>query len=269
MGIEFLSAPLPTKRVVESPVQFGSVDYSDPRIVEALGASGLKGRSTTLWGQIVTALKMAWWLLLLPAVIPRWIVRKVLCAVCGLFCRVRRCIEVIRNAILDGTALLREVTNRRVRALGLVTFIIACTGWGLYGALSWVALVVGYCFCFLPTDLRFFIHLKAELQRAWDVALVSDELETSSTPQPVKIKNTFACRLAVRAISRVGLLSPTKANALVYQKVILDDMRELNVRCADRVRVLPLAIAACLHRPEEVSKVEGCIAQLFSNNTGL
>jgi len=93
-------------------------------------------------------------------------------------------------------------------------------------------------------------------------------LAHTEIPQIVKVKNTFACKLAIRAISKVGLLTPTRANALVYQKVILDDMRTLNVRCADRVRVLPLAIAACLSRPDEVSKVESCIKQLYSTSSG-
>ncbi len=269
MGTEFLSAPLPTKRVVDVAVRFGSVDYSDPKIVAALGDPGLKERTTSWRGQIVTALKMAWWLMLLPVYIPRWAVEKVFRCVRRLCMKVGRCTNVVYDAFIDATALLREVTNMRVRCFAALLFIVACAGWGLVGLMCWLFGLCCYGLCFIPTDVRFFIQLKKDLHRAWDVALTDDDLQTSTEPQRVKVKNTFACRLAVRAISKVGLLSPTKANALVYQKVILDDMRELNVRCADRVRVLPLAIAACLHRPEEVMKVESCIKQLFSNNTGL
>lgn len=95
-----------------------------------------------------------------------------------------------------------------------------------------------------------------------------EEAEASAPVPPVK-RDRFACKLAVRAISRVGLLAPTKANALVYQKVILDDMRELKVRCNDRLRVLPIAIAACLERPEEVKQVERCIKHLTTGSSVL
>lgn len=268
MGTEFLSAPLATRQVVDAAIPFGSVDYTDPHVVAALGVKGLKER-TTFGGQIVTALKMAWWIMLLPVLLPCRLVKKVWDGLCGLVLRVVSCARVGRDAFLDATALFREVINVRVKVLATILLIGACASWGLAGCFIWLGVCVGYVLCFVPTDVRFFIQLKKDMHRAWDVALEAEDLAPAELPQPVKVKNTFACKLAVRAISRVGLLSPTKANALVYQKIILDDMRDLNVRCADRVRVLPLAVMACLHRPEEVVKVEGCIKQLFSNTTGL
>jgi len=249
-----------------------STDFLSSGVAEqaAYDASvGLKERTTRNGGQIVTALKMAWWILFLPALVPYWMLRKVYGALVCILNRFVRCCLVFKEAAVDGTALLREVVNRRVKALFACFLVGACITYGFIGLVYWVVGIAAYAMCFIPTDVRFFIQLKKDLHRAWDVALESEELEKTDQPQPVKIKNTFACRLAVRAISKVGLLAPTKANALVYQKVILDDMRELNVRCADRVRVLPLAIAACLHRPEEVMRVEGCIKQLFANTTGL
>jgi hypothetical protein len=107
-----------------------------------------------------------------------------------------------------------------------------------------------------------------QLGRAWDSALDAKDLPDTMENVTIKAnkRDKFACKIAIRAISKVGLLSPTKANALVYQKVILDEMRALNVRCADRVRVLPLAIAACLERPEEVRRVEGCIKYLTAQS---
>nr|UHS72071.1 MAG: hypothetical protein [Tombusviridae sp.] len=268
MGTEFLSTPLATRQVVDAPVAFGTVDYADPRVVAALGGGGLKER-TTFGGQIVTALKMAWWIMLLPVLLPCRLVKKVWDCLCGFVRRIVSCAVVVKDAFLDATALFREVINIRVKVLAAVLLIGACFSWGLVGLFVWLGICVGYVLCFIPTDVRFFVQLKKDMHRAWDVALEAEDLAPAEVPQPVKIKNTFACKLAVRAISRVGLLSPTKANALVYQKIILDDMRDLNVRCADRVRVLPLAVMACLHRPEEVVKVEGCIKQLFANTTGL
>jgi hypothetical protein len=44
-------------------------------------------------------------------------------------------------------------------------------------------------------------------------------------------------------------------------------MQALKVRHSDRVRVLPLAILACLDRPEEVQKVERCFEHLYTSST--
>jgi hypothetical protein len=129
--------------------------------------------------------------------------------------------------------------------------------------------VSGYVLCFVPTDIKYFLRYRESLSRAWNEVLASGE-ETDlpeSAPEVgfrrvEKGRKGFACRVAVKAISEVGLLKPTKANALVYQKVVLKVLSDMRVRYVDRVRILPHAIAACLDRPEEVSKVEGCIALL-------
>ncbi len=261
MGIKVLST-------ADVPVKFGSVDYSDPLIVQALCGAGLKER-TTVRGQIVTALKMVWWICCLPVVMPfkgvikccnwvRWV-----CTACY------RSSCVVVSSATRNSAVLLELTNMRFRVMGLIGLIWLVISLGLLGILVWGLIVITLFLCFVPTDAKFFLMLKKELSSAWEVALEADDLVSAEVPQPVRVKNTFACKLAVRAISKVGLLSSTKANALVYQKVILDDMRDLNVRCADRVRVLPLAVAACLVRPDEVRRVESCVRQLYSANTGL
>nr|UYL94469.1 MAG: p33 protein [Guiyang tombus-like virus 1] len=249
------------------PVCFGSIDYKDPNIIAALCRPGLKERST-FGGQIVTALKMAIWVLFYPLT---WVyacvarVGRLGCRVVRFFADVAIC---VRRGLENQSSILLELTNKRVKAIAFITFFWAWLAYGITGIIMWNLGVAGLVFCFVPTNARFFLQLKADLNVAWGKALAMDDLVVTDKPQPVKGKNTFACRLAVRAISKVGLLSPTRANALVYQKVILDDMQRLNVRCADRVRVLPLAIAACLRRPDEVEQVESCIKQLYNSSSG-
>jgi len=113
----------------------------------------------------------------------------------------------------------------------------------------------------IPTDYRYYLELKRQLDHAWSQ---TGEIAQDPPVVPKKERNSFACRLAERAISRVGLLTNTKANALVYQKVILDEMKAINVRFSDRVRILPLAVAACLYRPSEVRDVERWIQRFVS-----
>nr|UHS72025.1 MAG: hypothetical protein [Tombusviridae sp.] len=260
MGIGFLSRRI----TADAGIKFGSIDYSDSRIVNALCEPGLKERAT--YGrQIVTALKMVWWILLLPVLAPVRVVKRITGVV-------RRFVHGARSAVASAcaeSAVLLELTNRRCRVVALVSLLVLVYCQGVVGIGLWVCACCIWIGCFVPADARFFLSLRKNLASAWEIALEDGELEKTDIPQPVKVKNAFACRLAVRAISKVGLLSATRANALVYQKVILDDMRELNVRCADRVRVLPLAIAACLDRPKEVSQVESCIRQLYQTPGGL
>jgi hypothetical protein len=261
MSTDFLSAPM----------AFGSLDYTDPRVVRALSAPGLKER-TTFGGQIVTALKMAWWALCLPVVLPFGLGKKIvglILSVLALMCkRVYRCYRVIAVWVSDWVMIGRTLLNKRMRFCVCLTYTVALFTGGFAGCGVLTAIYTCIIACVLPTDVKIYIRLMEDLSRAWDSALDSKELPDTMENITVKAnkRSKFACRLAIRAISKVGLLAPTKANALVYQKVVLDEMRALNVRCGDRVRVLPLAIAACLERPEEVRRVEGCIKYLTTQS---
>lgn len=77
-----------------------------------------------------------------------------------------------------------------------------------------------------------------------------------------KSRNRVACKVAVRAMAKVGLLKATEANAMVYQRVCLDVMAEMRMRYHDRVRILPLAIVACLERGDEVKEGMDTIAHI-------
>lgn len=280
MGIGFLSQRQPTVTRVEVEVPFGSVEYTDPRVVSALTTGGLKEPATER-GQIVTGLKMAWWLLIAPFWLPAWVCRRIISAICSLvmavyrWCarvdqRIRAVVRSLVEVARDIVAICKASFNYRMRALIVGLAIVLGSLFGLLGLLVWAGAVAGWVCCYLPTDFKFYLKFLRKLEDAWTKSLECPELEDQrSVPLAKKERNTFACRLATRAISRVGLLKPTKANALVYQKVILDEMRELNVRYADRLRVLPVAIAACLERPEEVQSIERCIEHLCSASANL
>lgn len=61
----------------------------------------------------------------------------------------------------------------------------------------------------------------------------------------VKRKTPFIIRCAMHARSKVGRLPPTRANELVYQRIILDYFDDIHLRLSDRDRCLAQAIAAC------------------------
>jgi hypothetical protein len=61
----------------------------------------------------------------------------------------------------------------------------------------------------------------------------------------VKRKNAFIIRCAMHARSKVGRLAPTRANELVYQRIILDYFDDIHLRLSDRDRCLAQSIAAC------------------------
>nr|UHS72240.1 MAG: hypothetical protein [Tombusviridae sp.] len=233
--------------------------------------AALKER-TTLRGQIVTALKMVWFVLCAPFRYPYLVVKKlflcVLTVVTHLLSRIVAVFRFGRNWIVDTLTLARIVSNRRIKALSLLVLAISITMFGMLGFLIWVLLIFAYVLCFIPSDARYYVHFFENLQRVWSESLDEHEEIVAKEGMPLAVERKqrtgFACKLAVRAISKVGLLSATKANALVYQKVLLDEMRSLNVRYNDRIRILPLAIAACLDRPEEVRKVEECIKHYTS-----
>lgn len=258
-------------------VPFGSLDYSDPRVVLALTGRGLKERAT-FGGQIVTALKMVtrsilwlvaylgnWflWIVLTPVRFARMAVRLAK----ALERMAREAARCAVDVVVDTWAGMRVVTNRRM--LGLSASIMVALVWcgGLAGLILWVVVIVGYFLCFVPTDIRMYLKFKRKILATWKGELVAPSTEDlplkSEEVTNVKSHRSFACKIATRAISKVGLLSPTRANKLVYQKVCLDIMEGLNVRYVDRVRVLPYAIAACLCRPEEVQDNERCVEHLL------
>ena len=72
---------------------------------------------------------------------------------------------------------------------------------------------------------------------------------------PHRLRPRLACKIAVRAVAKVGLLKRSDANALAYQRVCLDVMESMKMRWHDRLMVLPQAVLACLERPEEVEEV--------------
>jgi hypothetical protein len=270
MDTEFLSTGSVPATSGKVPGVEGSVNYTDPATSAALGQEGLKERATC-GGQIVTALKMVWCWFLAPFQALMWGLKKVFFPFILAFRLLRRMVRVARQAlratkewILDTGMILKAATNRRMRAFIVAVLVYLTVMLGMFGLVVGVVGLFCWVMCYVPADARYYIRLFESLSRAWEDALDAKELSEDLKFEPVKAKkrSKFACKLAIRAISRVGMLSPTKANALVYQKVLLDDMQSLHVRMSDRVRVLPLAIAACLDRPEEVQKVERCIQHL-------
>jgi hypothetical protein len=258
-------------------VQFGSVDYSDPRVVMALTGRGLKERAT-FGGQIVTALKMVMrpvqWLVaffchwfLWTVLTPVRLVRLAIRIAKAIRTMAREAARCVKDIAMDTWAGVRAVTNRRMLGLSVILCVVLAWAGGLAGLFLWMVIVVGYFLCFIPTDIRMYLKFKRKILATWKGELVAPSTEDlplrSEEVMNVKSHRKFACKIATRAISKVGLLSPTRANKLVYQKVCLDIMESLNVRYVDRVRVLPYAIAACLCRPEDVQDDERCVEHLL------
>nr|UHS72114.1 MAG: hypothetical protein [Tombusviridae sp.] len=260
MSTGFLSAPV-------VPIQFGSVT---PEMLASIVDQGLKDRAT-FGGQIVTAIKMAWWYGCAPYRAGCYCLVKILALLAGIMHCLVSVFREARHQIADCVTMCGVVLNKRMRVA-----LAACTLWafinlGVIGVVYVVVGVTGFILCYIPADAKFYIRLMEKMGRAWGEALSAKDLPEDMEFAPVKVKkhNKLACKLAIHAISKVGLLPATKANALVYQKVVLDEMRARNVRHADRVSVLPLAIVACLRRPDEVERVEGCIRHLYSQTTSL
>jgi hypothetical protein len=61
----------------------------------------------------------------------------------------------------------------------------------------------------------------------------------------------YASRVALLAKAQVGLMSHSKANELVYQRLCRDEMLKHGVRHTHIARLLPLAVAACFVRTDE------------------
>jgi hypothetical protein len=249
-------------------VQFGSLDYSDEKVLAAIAGRGLKDRSTTsrMWGQIVTAVKMVWWIMTLPVVWPCTAVKNVVMRTVRTSVRLAKWVKSVVVDLKASFSLAFKAYwrsyNKRTKFVGILVLILSFLAYGFVVMFMWMGCIVLYVFCTTPTDLRFYLKLIQKIQDAWDdTEETSDDMVgDEKVPMVVRKGRTkFACRLAARAISRVGMLRPTRANALVYQKVLLDEMRSLNVRFGDRVRVLPLAVAACLERPAGATEVEEAV----------
>lgn len=236
---------------------------------------GLKeGNTTSRWVQIVTALKMALVVMTAPIWLP-WagIVYLATGAMKGprlLWAGFLRVMRFLRSGVHWFNETIRaywRVYNKRSKCVVIAGFWISLVLGGLFAMYLWVAATVLFVVCTVPTDARFYIKLSRQMQDAWNEAMDDD-----SFPKPdglqvsvsKKGRKGFACRLACRAIGRVGLLSCTRANALVYQKVILDEMAAMNVRFSDRVQILPYAVMACLERPDAVAKVEDAVHHLVN-----
>nr|QWC36243.1 RNA polymerase pre-readthrough protein [Johnsongrass chlorotic stripe mosaic virus] len=266
-----------SRRIVTAEVdfQFGSVDYSDPRIVHALCTPGLKERAT-FGRQIVTALKMAVIALTLPVWWPlRLVWRVIIMGVLWVTRFFTRCTNLIKWCVKETRVTVRaywNILNKRARGLVVLGCWASFVLYGPYALLLWLGVIVGYIICVLPSNVRYYIELGQKIQDAWDSVEADDTIEAPCNGDILEVRkgrNKFACKLAARAIGRVGLLKATPANALVYQKVILDEMKILNVRFADRVRILPLAVMASLDRPDAVARVEDCVAALTQRGVSL
>lgn len=93
----------------------------------------------------------------------------------------------------------------------------------------------------------------ASVEDAW-AEIKHDEVDYDAKIPHERVKkqarSKLACKVAVRVISKVGVLKKTEANALVYQRLCLDVMEGMKVRHYDRVLCLPLAVLACFEVPE-------------------
>jgi len=107
---------------------------------------------------------------------------------------------------------------------------------------------------------RYILAHYVAIKTAWHKGVEEDDcceaLPTEVMPRVgSKLRPALACKVAVRAIGKVGLLKRSEANALVYQRVCLDIMEGMKMRYHDRLMILPQAVLACMERPEEVEEV--------------
>lgn len=98
------------------------------------------------------------------------------------------------------------------------------------------------------------------IRDAWEQGVADDDCSeavavTSMTRVKKGLRPALACKIAVRAVAKVGLLKRSEANSMVYQRVCLDVMEGMKMRWHDRLVILPQAVLACLERPQEVEEV--------------
>lgn len=112
------------------------------------------------------------------------------------------------------------------------------------------------------------VHLE-KTRAAWEEEQLGDDpcAENPTVAMervPKKGYRRAACKVAMKAISKVGLLDKTKANSMIYQRVCLDIMDTMRMRYMDRLHVLPLAVLACLERPDDVEEVSRVVSSVCS-----
>lgn len=276
MDTEFLSNDTVDREVDYVPDMVNGAEQSggfeeagDPRIARSL--IGFLGR------QIVTLLKMAIGLLVYVLLSPYRCVRAVVVAIAKLlyklltkiydwFIHITEIIGDFWSDIKKGFWWVTRKCSLPNLVAGIAFLVVSCSYVGIPNVLAMVVIflaVAGVRFGYkVPAHLR---HHLTTLAREWGKLSSDDASEDFTvTENESKVKDRFkerefpaaACKVAVRAISSVGLLKPTEANAMVYQRVCLDVMEGLRFRHYDRLRILPLAVLACLERPEEVEEVE-------------
>lgn len=276
MDTEFLSNDTIDREVDYEPI--GDVDDQEVAGFEEAGDPRQHPHQGSWIGrQIVTALKMATRLVIYILLSPYRCVRavvvvciklviKLLTKIYDWFIHVTEVIGDFWSDIKKGFWWVTRKCSLPNLVAG-ITFLVASSSFvGPLNVLIMIIIflaVVGVRFGYkVPAHLRH--HLTA-LTREWGKLSAEDATEDFPVDEASsKIKERFkerefpaaACKVAVRAISSVGLLKPTEANAMVYQRVCLDVMEGLRFRHYDRLRILPLAVLACLERPEEVEEVE-------------
>lgn len=273
------------------------ISHPSPDVHEADETVGFEGEEDLyvesvperfwLWLQIVTALKMAIWLVFFfPIILPTRIVKVglllILKALTKLVTKIHagylRIQEIIEDLWVDFKKGCKWVIKKcsLVDLVAGATFLVASSSFiGIFNMLVVLVLLVtvlGIRFGYkVPAHLRHYLHT---MTREWgkladgDDDSVEECVETKIRDRVKKdVFPALACKVAVRAISTVGLLKPTEANAMVYQRVCLDVMEGLRFRHYDRLRILPLAVLACLERPEEVDEVEEVVSILCGANS--
>jgi hypothetical protein len=96
-------------------------------------------------------------------------------------------------------------------------------------------------------------HFSVELKSEHPVALVKDQVSFSPAT---------ATKFAFIAMSKVGCLTPTNANRMVYETALLHIFDEYNVRHNIRMELLGEALVACFIRPESYNRAIRIIEHL-------
>jgi len=145
--------------------------------------------------------------------------------------------------------------------IALVTILLAC----IFG---FQALLVP-CFFFAIASN---VVLDAEAQRFFKQVKADYFVELNDDPEVgetvVDVKSSRApIKFAVLAQSKVGILSPTVANRLVYETVLLRIFEEQRVRHNIRLELLGEALLACFVRPESYEIALRVIESLNCSDT--
>ncbi len=141
---------------------------------------------------------------------------------------------------------LSEKTRSVVCLATVLAFWIV--GWG--GMV--IPLVVVYFTTQSRLDVDTLLWFRS-VSRRYNVELEEDVEDFPKDTPPV-INGRTAVRFALIAQGRVGMLSPTGANRLVYETVLLKIFDEYHVRHNIRVRLLGEALVACFIRPDEYQR---------------